>query len=99
MAGRKGPVSKKLLESMYHDEQLSLREIGGRIGRTPTNVLYWMRQHGIPSRTLAVANHLSGPKWSHDRNRAFFRTWSPEMAWVLGLMLSDGCVRRNSAYG
>ena len=34
----------------------------------------------------------SGQPRKHKVNEHFFKTWSDEMAWVLGLFLTDGCI-------
>ena len=44
------------LERLYVDERLSTIEIAERADTTPSAVRYWMRQHGIDSRTISEAN-------------------------------------------
>lgn len=44
------------LERLYVDERLSTLEIAERVDTTPSGVRYWMRQHGIDSRTISEAS-------------------------------------------
>ncbi|WP_344912059.1 LAGLIDADG family homing endonuclease [Amphibacillus indicireducens] len=37
----------------------------------------------------------SGQPRKHKINENFFKTWSHEMAWILGLFITDGCVNKS----
>lgn len=41
---------RKWLESKYHDEEMSLRDISNEIGCHRQSVYYWMEKHGIERR-------------------------------------------------
>lgn len=45
------------LREKYHDEGLSLREIGDLVGISDRSIGYWMEKHDIPRRTNPDGNH------------------------------------------
>ncbi|MHC4141272.1 MAG: hypothetical protein ACYSUF_05085 [Planctomycetota bacterium] len=93
------------------ERELSLQEIADGYGCTRVMILYLMKRHGIPRRSLSEARRnavrdgkirytFSGSDGGlrsvkHQRtslNERFFRGWSPEMAYVLGVFYTDGCL-------
>lgn len=72
---------------MYKSE-MSFKEMVAIIGlsdRAIRNVLY---KHGIPMNR----EQSSGQPRKHKVNEDFFKIWTHEMAWVLGLFVTDGHV-------
>ena len=57
--------------------------------RAIRNVLY---KHGVEMNR----EQSSGQPRKHKVNEAFFKVWTHEMAWVLGMFITDGCVSRNT---
>ncbi|MFD1040018.1 LAGLIDADG family homing endonuclease, partial [Virgibacillus byunsanensis] len=60
-------------------------KIIGVSDRAIRNVMY---KHGIKMNR----EQFSGQPRKHKVNEDFFEMWTPEMAWVLGLFITDGCV-------
>lgn len=89
---KKGKLEKELLVTLYSEQMMTMAEVGRKLDRCPANILYWLRKYGIPSRHYE--RRQDGIKYHY--NTDFFKVWSPEMAWVLGLMFSDGCVSRTN---
>ena len=59
--------------------------VTGLSDRAIRNVLY---KHKV----VMNREQFSGQPRKHRVNELFFKTWSNEMAWVLGLFLTDGCI-------
>lgn len=58
------------------------------------SILNVIHKHGIqPNRKP----HSGRPR-KHKVNEDFFKVWSHEMAWVLGVFITDGCVNATIAY-
>lgn len=62
-----------------------MEPIIGLSGRAIRDVMY---KHGVKM------NHekSSGQPRKHKVNEDFFKVWTHEMAWVLGMFVTDGCV-------
>ena len=87
MGRKKIPISKETLEALYYDQALSLREIGDLLGHDEGWVARHMREHGLMPRR----------PWDHRRKYTIppsvLDAWpSPELAYVVGLIASDGCL-------
>lgn len=87
---RKVEVDFDTLHRLYVVKGLSLDNVGKLIGLTGTNVRNRLIEHGIPTR----------PNKKYTCNKNFFDDWSPEMAWVLGLLFADGNItkRKSGSY-
>jgi hypothetical protein len=48
-------LSKDLLESLYHQQKLSMAEIAEQLGCSTNKVAYWMTKHGIVRRDIREA--------------------------------------------
>ena len=92
---------KELISNMYHQEGMSLGDIAGLFGVSRTAIHKRMLQYGIrarsrsASRILALRQGKFPGMSAHSVNERFFRSWTKEMAYVLGLMLTDGCVSKD----
>ena len=75
-------IIKMYKESMPFKE---ITAITGLSDRAIRNVLY---KHKIGMNR----QRFSGQPRKHKVNENFFKSWSNEMAWVLGLFLTDGCI-------
>lgn len=64
-------------------------QITGLSDRAIRNVLY---KHNIEMNR----EQSSGQPRKHKVNENFFKSWSHEMAWVLGLLITDGTISQNS---
>ena len=65
------------------------KDIAEEFGVTERGIRYIMKEEGIETRK-------TGQPRKNKVNEDFFKTWSNEMAWVLGMFLTDGCVSKNS---
>lgn len=80
---------------------MSLGDIARQLGVSRAAVHHRMIRLGIPTRSRSASRLLAlrqgkFPKMlAHSVNERFFRSWSNEMAYVLGLMLTDGCVSQD----
>lgn len=78
-------MTDEIIINMYKSE-MSFKEMVAIIGlsdRAIRNVLY---KHGIPMNR----EQSSGQPRKHKVNEDFFKVWTHEMAWVLGLFVTDG---------
>jgi hypothetical protein len=81
-------LTEEHLEFLYHELRLPLEAIGELIGRSEARVRQLMRYFKIRSRSVGEAR-------TGRYNVNFFKQWSPGMAWLLGLLFTDGCAHRN----
>jgi LAGLIDADG-like domain len=75
-------VDASTLRRMYLEEQLSTTEIARRLGCGASTVTRRLHAIGVPRRRRGPAPH-------RDRSSAS-PVWSPELAWVVGLIATDG---------
>jgi hypothetical protein len=81
-----GMNDPELLRRLYVDEGLSARGIGAMLGCSGATILRRLRRLGVDVR-------LTGPV-PHSRARSIGIAWSPEIAYALGLMATDGNLSR-----
>ncbi len=97
---RKKP-SRLVLFRLYVTHQYSLNEVAEFVGYSQNSVRNWLKEYLIPSRGLSDARLVALKKGKisghqhHPMNDAFFQTWSPQMAWILGLFFTDGYLIKN----
>jgi len=91
-------VTREMLEDLYLHQGKSLEDIAKILGCTRPMVQILMERQGIlrrnrsRARTLAIKNDKFERIKHHDIDEYFFSYWSPAMAWVLGLLFTDGYV-------
>lgn len=81
------------LREMYIVEQMSISDIAQRACCSLMAVHQRLRAGGIPTRALSQAQRLrvlQGKRRVVCMNRDFFKRWSREMAYVLGVIVTDG---------
>jgi len=89
------------LVRLYKTEGHSLGDIGKMYGVSRTAIMKYCNILGVARRTKGEARLLAQKrgKVGNQRyctiNEAFFGSWSPEMAYVLGLLITDGCLSRS----
>jgi len=86
MPARIEGIDKLGIDYLYNVENKTADEIANEYGVGKTTILSRMEEYGIDRRP-------SGYRW-HSLNEDFFKTWTPEMAWVYGWVLGDGCVSK-----
>lgn len=92
-------LTEEQLFELYQKEKKSLGDIA-RLYKVSRVVVYKkLKKYGIGRRSKSEArieaqkqNKL--PQQFFDINDNFFSAWSPEMAYVLGLIITDGCISR-----
>lgn len=95
---------ENVLRTLYWEEGLSLADIGEQYGVTRAATMLALEKHGIPRRDKSAARLLAlkrgkfiGHRY-HQFNREFFDSQSPEMAYMLGMVLADGHVNKNGLF-
>lgn len=92
-------LTKDKLFDLYEKEKRSLGDIA-RLYRVSRTAIYKkLKKYGIKQRSKSEARieaQKQGklPQQFFDINENFFSTWSPEMAYVLGLVITDGCISK-----
>lgn len=100
-------LTRDFLLLEYCEKQKSLAEISKECGCSRQYIYKKMEQYGIPRRDKAAAREiaLDSGKLKFERgegeivtltktvyNKSFFSSWTPEMAYVLGVIATDGNV-------
>lgn len=84
--------TKERLEELYVNQRLSVHEIGVIFDVSGPCIWDYLNAFGIPRNTTS---ELNAERYHNTRrNDDFFKVWTPEMAWVLGLMFTDGNVNK-----
>jgi len=83
-------------------EKKSLGDIGMIYDVSRTAIYKKLRSYDIKQRSKSEARieaqkQSKLPQQFFDINENFFSSWSPEMAYVLGLVITDGCISRTGA--
>lgn len=82
-------ITKDDVVSLYVNEGKTSKEISEIAGVTPRYILSVLKENGV---VLTEKRRTNG----HKVNVDFFKTWSPEMSYVLGFVLTDGCISKNT---
>jgi len=95
-------LTKEVLISRYVNEKLSLEDIGKIYGVSRVAIYKKLKKYGIGQRSKSEARieaqkQRKLPQEFFDINESFFSGWSSEMAYVLGLVITDGCVSKSGA--
>jgi DNA-binding transcriptional regulator WhiA len=77
------------IANLYVKEEKSVKEIAEITKLSTKQIRNILQKENV---VLHGKRRTNGYKINTD----FFKTWSPEMAYVLGLILTDGCVSGNS---
>lgn len=92
-------LTKEKLVELYLNHKRSLGDIAKLYGVSRTAIYKKLKKYGIKQRCKSEARieaQKQGklPQQFFDINENFFCQWSPEMAYVLGLLITDGCVSK-----
>ncbi len=96
-------LTKEKLTDLYCHHKKSLEDIAKEHNCTRQMVKLLMVKYDLPrrkrseARVLAIKNGKFSAFEYDDINDSFFSKWSPEMAWVLGLLFTDGNVQRTKS--
>ena len=82
---------------LYTRSQMSVGAIARELGGSNWQVSEILKLFDTPLRSRAEAQMLrAGRESRYHMDETFFSNWSPEMAWVLGLLLTDGHIYPDS---
>ena len=92
-------LSKDILIDLYIEQKKSLGDIAKACNVSRTAVYKKLKKFGIKQRSKSEARleaQKQGklPQQYFEINEDFFSTWSSGMAYVLGLLFTDGCVSK-----
>lgn len=95
----KQKLSKEILFRLYHIERRSLGDIAKLYGVSRVAIMNYCNIFNIPLRTKSQARieaQKQGklPQQFFAINENFFNNWSCQMAYVLGLIITDGCISK-----
>jgi len=92
-------LTRAVLSDLYLTRKKSLQDIAGLYGVSRVAVykklkLYGMQQRSKSEARLEAQKQQKLPQQFFDVNERFFDVWSADMAYVLGLLFTDGCVSK-----
>lgn len=92
-------LTKEQLINLYCNEKKSLEDIAKLYTVSRTAIYKKLKKYGLKQRSKSEARleaQKQGklPQQFFDINETFFSNWSFEMAYVLGLIITDGCVSK-----
>ena len=95
-------LSQEKLKKLYCDQSLSMGDIAKQFGCSRPYVLMLLRKYGLPIRNKSNARAEAKKKgknvWFNAINENFFKNQTPEMAYVLGYIYSDGNIANGLNY-
>lgn len=86
---------------LYTEESKTLNELGAMFDCGDQTVRRVLDELGTPIRTKSDVKQIRDEKWiyrKHSLNEDYFKTWSHEMAYILGFIAADGCIFTNSDF-
>lgn len=81
----------------YINEGKSLRKVAEEMGVSNATVYKYLTKYGIEVRSKTQSRKLHFEN-NETVNSDFFRTMSPELAYILGLWITDGCAYERGSY-
>lgn len=92
-------LTREILQDLYLKDKKSLQEIAGLYGVSRAAVYKKLKNFDIKQRSksearLEAQKQHKLPQEYFGINEAFFDAWSVEMAYVLGLLITDGCITK-----
>lgn len=92
-------MTKERLSRLYLDDKRSLEDIGRLYGVSKVAIYDKLRKFGLKRRSKSQARleaQRQGklPQQYFRINEDFFSKWSADMAYVLGLFITDGCISK-----
>jgi hypothetical protein len=96
-------LTKEKLIEMYLVQNKSLQDIANEYNCTRQMVKVLMDKYSLQRRSRSEARVLAikyakFKDFKYDPiNEHFFKEWTPQMAWVLGLFLTDGCLYKSTS--
>lgn len=88
---RKDGITDEIIIELYK-RGLPYKEMCRITGLTSRAILNIIKKHNVQLRQKQYA----GQPRKHNVNTNFFKKWNHKMAWVLGLLITDGTISKNS---
>lgn len=91
-------ITREKLEELYYVQNKSCQDIANEYNCSDMTVRRLMDKYGLRRRKRSEARKFAIREGKfkdleyYDIDEKFFSKWSPEMAWVLGLLFTDGNV-------
>lgn len=89
---RDGFLDRKLLYELYVSKKMTAREIAKMCGGSRSNVYRLLSIYGIPRRQGSDSKRL-------NVNVNFFKSMTPDLAYLLGLWATDGYIKSSGVIG
>ncbi|UCB56522.1 MAG: hypothetical protein JSV30_04755 [Candidatus Omnitrophota bacterium] len=95
-------ITKDILSDLYCYRKMSFGDIAKQYNCSRAYILKLCKLYSIPIRNKSEARYLALkqdklPFCYHKLNEQFFKTWTKEMAYVLGLLYADGNMHKNKS--
>jgi hypothetical protein len=90
-------LNKETLSGMYVSKGMSTRAVAKELGVSSATVQKYLKMHGIELRTKSQSRLLYFEK-NETVDSSFFTTMSPELSYILGLWITDGCAYERGSY-
>jgi predicted DNA-binding protein YlxM (UPF0122 family) len=93
-------LNKIKLGELYYEKNKSLEDIAKEYGCSRQHIMKIMKEYGLVRRTKSKAMIEAIKKGKFERfecreiNEKIFSKWSAKMAWVLGLLFTDGTITK-----
>lgn len=78
------------LRWLYDTKEMSIPELASYYGVSINTIWLRMKEYGISRRSFSESAKLYKHWRKYSINEDFFKTWTPESAWVYGWILGDG---------
>ena len=96
----KKQLTPEALKDLYLIKEMSFGDISRQYNCSRAYILKLCRLYNIPVRDKLKARSLAAKRGKllfnyHRVNDRFFKTWSQEMSYVLGLLYADGNMNKN----
>lgn len=89
------PIDAELLRRLYVDERLTVTEVAARLGCGETTILRRLRRFGIQARPRGSRPGAPPPSRQGTPSPT---GWSPEVAWAVGVVATDGNLGRDERH-
>lgn len=83
-------IYEQELRNLYEHERMSIRRISNYYGVGYSTIRRRMKEYAIESRTPSDALLDNSNRRTYYINEDFFKTWTPESAWLFGWAIGDG---------
>lgn len=90
-------LNKEILIQHYLTEKKSIRQVAKEMNVAPSTVLKNLNQHRIPIRSKSESRQLHF-EINETVNSEFFKNMSSELAYILGLWITDGCAYERGSF-